>query len=542
MPAPPPRVRVVVQLPYNRPENAYPDPPHIEWNAEKANILWEVIALSRTSDNGGTDWKGLAAHLQVPLPYLLYRAQARYEEDLRGLQDIRGVLSGGGGTTPSSAPATIVAPGLTTSPRSIDTPLPPLSSQQPHRNASSHGLAIQIPSTTNKLHGTSLSARRLSASGRLATPLGVRARLNSLTHRSPVKSRSAGAEGKGKGSGLPQGHGKTSSSSIATLQGAKRPAGVPPPRATSPFSRSDESESEEDEEDTAQRKEEEAERAAEEREGLEKKLEQLTRMMTSDRVGLVRSRILAGVDGESRLGDVVRECPSSGVVVDKGRMGGGKGKEREIIRGRPPTMPANANGGARQNLDETPASGPSLPMGAGLGVGFIPDVSTRGRDHSASVSSASSPQGSIPSIPSPPPLSPGPSSPRIRPRQAPPRHSVHSSANSQPRTQETQTRVQSQGQIQNQIQNALSSSPMTRHLSPSKSSSPPAVSVRNARGHTQVQGRVQGYGGGYGMSEGESNHGSSASSFSDLSDASLSASALESALMSNIRGAGGSRL
>ena len=27
----------------------------IEWNADKANILWEVIALSRTSDNGGTD-------------------------------------------------------------------------------------------------------------------------------------------------------------------------------------------------------------------------------------------------------------------------------------------------------------------------------------------------------------------------------------------------------------------------------------------------------------------------------------------------------
>lgn len=31
------------------------NPAQIEWNAEKANVLWEVIALSRTSDNGGTD-------------------------------------------------------------------------------------------------------------------------------------------------------------------------------------------------------------------------------------------------------------------------------------------------------------------------------------------------------------------------------------------------------------------------------------------------------------------------------------------------------
>jgi hypothetical protein len=71
-----PRIRVVVQLPYNRPDHPLPDPPHvrigsqfsrllterawsvqIEWNAEKDNVLWEVIALSRTSDNGGTDCK-----------------------------------------------------------------------------------------------------------------------------------------------------------------------------------------------------------------------------------------------------------------------------------------------------------------------------------------------------------------------------------------------------------------------------------------------------------------------------------------------------
>ncbi|KAI0787115.1 hypothetical protein BC629DRAFT_492842 [Irpex lacteus] len=84
-----PNFRVVVRLPYNRPEESRPDPPRVEWNSEKEQILWEVIAKSRVVEGAGTDWKGLASHLQVPLPYLLYRAQARYEEDLRGLQGFR---------------------------------------------------------------------------------------------------------------------------------------------------------------------------------------------------------------------------------------------------------------------------------------------------------------------------------------------------------------------------------------------------------------------------------------------------------------------
>ena len=68
-----PNVRVIVRLPYNRPEQPMDGPPRvgfltilyqlipiihqvqIEWNSEKANILWEVIARSRASDSGGTD-------------------------------------------------------------------------------------------------------------------------------------------------------------------------------------------------------------------------------------------------------------------------------------------------------------------------------------------------------------------------------------------------------------------------------------------------------------------------------------------------------
>ncbi|OAX43227.1 hypothetical protein K503DRAFT_847284 [Rhizopogon vinicolor AM-OR11-026] len=377
-----PRIRVVVQLPYNRPDQPLPDPPSIEWNTEKANILWEVIALSRTSDNGGTDWKGLAEHLEVPLPYLLYRAQARYEDDLRGLQ---GFHVGHQQTQPASK----------------STEVTPVLPERP--------LSIKIPTVRiNSLN----SARRLSSS-KLTTPLGVRARLNSLTHHNPSQSAM-----KCK---------KTTSSSTATLQGtqANRPA-----RAPSPFS-SDESDSE-DEQDVK-------DRAVEEQDALSRKLASLQRMMTSEALGLVGSSL-----------------PPD------------KGKARDVIRGRAPVpmfRPGREvdDGGFRRN-------------GEGL------RHEERNRDHSASVSSASSPQNSIPSIPSPP--------------------------------QETQ-------------------SPIARHLSTNKSSSPPTVSTRNARGQSHMH-----YAPLAGLSEQESSHGSSASSFSDISDASFSASALESALMSNVPGAG----
>ncbi|KAG1906856.1 uncharacterized protein F5891DRAFT_1136058 [Suillus fuscotomentosus] len=379
-----PRIRVVVQLPYNRPDHPLPDPPHIEWNAEKANVLWEVIALSRTSDNGGTDWKGLAAHLEVPLPYLLYRAQARYEDDLRGLQ---GFHAGNQQNQPAPK-STEVTPVLPDRPPSIQIP------------------AARI----NSLN----SACRLSSS-KLATPLGVRARLNSLTQHNSVQS--------------PAKCKKASSSSTSTLQGTqiKRPLRLP-----SPFS-SDESDSE----DEQAAKEEEADRAAEEAETLSRKLESLQRMMTSEALGLVSS-------------------PLSNE----------KGKARDVIRGRAP-VPIFRPGREGEDI-----------------ASFKREE--RNRDHSASVSSASSPQNSIPSIPSPSPES---------------------------------------------------QSPMTRHITTNKSSSPPTVSVRNARGQSHMR-----YGTLAGLSEQESSHGSSASSFSDISEASFSASALESALMSNVPAGAGSRL
>ncbi|EGO02211.1 hypothetical protein SERLA73DRAFT_178033 [Serpula lacrymans var. lacrymans S7.3] len=371
-------IRVVVKLPYNRPEHPHREPPRIEWNAEKANVLWEVIALSRTSDNGGTDWKGLAAHLEVPLPYLLYRAQARYEEDLRGLQDIKGVLS-----PTSGQPITKV-------------------SEEP---SAPEPLSIRIPQRRPSGSAARLSA--LSSSGRISTPLGVRARLNSLGHHTPAQPK------------------KASSSSTLTLpkkiQSHLRPA-------------SESSSDETDSDDEQLAREEEADRKHEEQETLDRKLANLQKLITNDALGLVSS-------------------PES------------KGKSKEITRGRSiSALPRPLHESFRQ--DEV-----------------------NNRDHSASVSSASSPRESLPSISSPPP-------------------------ESQPH------------------------SPMSRHISSSKSSSPPALSSRNAKGQPHM--RFGALVAQANASEQESSQGSSASSFSDISDASLSASALESALLSNIRG-GGSR-
>ncbi|KAG6856038.1 hypothetical protein H0H87_008142 [Tephrocybe sp. NHM501043] len=373
MPAPT-SVRVVVRLPWDRPEtNPLPDPPPIEWTSEKADILWKYIERSRSSDSTGPDWKGLAAHLQVPLPYLLYRVNARFQEDIRGLKDIQGALSPSGSQPPP----------------------------KPFEVGSTEKSPISARSG-NRL----LDSSRFNRSGQLpATSLGVRARLNSLGKNSP-KPR------------------KAMSSSTLTLHAQMR-THTPGLRPTTPSS----SEGTDSEEEAA-RKEEDADRDAEEQEALDRKLQQLQEMMTNDTIGLVSSS----------------RPRNKGKGHDRGRSGQG-----------------SMVGSVRQD-----------------GLSSSSSVSH-------SVSSTSSPPGSIPDIPSPPSES------------QPPR------------------------------------STFQRHLSASKSSSPPALSPRSALGqrYRPLMDRA--------ASEHSSSHGSEASSFSDLSDADLSASALESALMSNIRG-GGSRL
>lgn len=488
-----PRIRVVVQLPYDRPENPLQDPPHIEWNAEKANILWEVIALSRTSDNGGTDWKGLAAHLDVPLPYLLYRAQARYEEDLRGLKDIPGVLS-----HPTSQQPTSGVPPSSRRPSSSAGALPHLGAPTATAPTVDRGQSLSIRIPTRKISGGAASARTLTGSAMSATPLGVRLRLNSLTHKSPSKTRFPHAQRQGQA---------RISSPTATLQEIVLRRSTASLRSPSPFSEGESSDSS-DTSEVMRRKEEEEERNAEEREALDKKLAQLQKTMTTEMVGLVRNP------------------PSQN-----------KGKEKEAIRGRTP-FPMPIISTTTAGLSGVTATGsPAKPrfsedIGFGFrqeGMGFAP----RNRDHSASVSSVSSPQGSVPSIPSPTsPPSPGPV---INPSsQTPPHGQAHFQTHGY-----THTHLHPHSQAP-----SLSTSPMARHIPSSKSSSPPVISAQNARGHAHLRTIGQGTGPLYGaavVSEGESTQGSTASSFSDLSDASVSPSALESALMSNFR-TGGSKM
>ncbi|KAA1466463.1 hypothetical protein DENSPDRAFT_856145 [Dentipellis sp. KUC8613] len=369
-----PTVRVIVRLPYNRPEHPPPEPAPIDWNTEKENYLWDVIAKSRATEGSVTDWKALATRLGVPLPYLLYRAQIRYEQDLRGLQDITGALS----------------------PQSTHTQSK-VSDDTLHRG--------DRPSLTRRDSSRLSTTGKLSSSVRLNTPLGVRARLNSLGANSPARVN------------------KISSSSVITLQGRiKEHEEV---RRSSPISSGSGTESEGDGDEADQ----EAGRL-EEQEALDNKLMALQKLMTDDSLGLVSS-----------------PRPKHGKDVDRGRhtvyIGDTRVDPQDRFR--------------RDNLSR-----------------------------SQSISSTSSPQGSIPSMPSPPPES---------------------------------------------------HSPMSRHLSPpGKSTSPAAVSPRSVRGQTHMRQVLKAK-----ASEKGSNQGSSASSFSDLSEASLSASALESALQSNFR-SGGSRL
>ncbi|KAJ7366688.1 hypothetical protein DFH08DRAFT_835165 [Mycena albidolilacea] len=381
MPASVAPIRVVVRLPWNRPEHPV-DPPRVHWTSEKADILWKVIERSRSTDNGGTDWKGLAAHLEVPLPYLLYRVHARFQEELRGLQDIPGV----------SSPSTTQQP---------NKPFDEFPLTEKHTVASR---------AVSRLQGSG----SMSPSGRLSTPLGVRARLSSLGNNSPRPK-------------------KATSSSTLTVQGPKK--------VNRPLSPTSSASSEgTDSEDEEAKKEEEADRNAEEQEALDRKLQELQQMVNNDALGLVSTA---------------------------SRPGKGKAKET-ISRGR---------------------MGPAATATSPLQGSFRRDSYSS----PLSVSSASSAQGSIPDIPSPPPDS----------------------------------------QLHSPISRHLS--PSSRHLSPNKSSSPPALSPRSALGqsHRRYGPLVE-----RGVSEQDSNHGSEASSFSDISDASLSASALESALLSNIRGNG----
>jgi hypothetical protein len=179
-----------------------------------------------------------------------------------------------------------------------------------------------LPHFPRKTSGTNRrdSLSRLSTSIRLTTPVGVRARLNSLTSNSPSRAN------------------RPTSSSVLTLRGHRRDPSTFQP--ASPLSSESESDGEYE-------RREEVERELEEQEALDKKLQNLQTLLTGDNIGLVSS-------------------------ISEHR----KGKEPQT-QGR--FAPSPSSQVARKDAS----------------------VSSR----SQSISSASSPRGSIPSMPSPTPES-----------------------------------------------------------------------------------------------------------------------------------------
>ncbi|KZT62865.1 hypothetical protein CALCODRAFT_513765 [Calocera cornea HHB12733] len=84
-------VQLIVRLPYNRPQDgSVSNPPIIHWTPDKEQLFWEVITKSRDTEGSSIEWSALADHLEVPLPYLLYRAGKRFEEGLQNLKAVTG--------------------------------------------------------------------------------------------------------------------------------------------------------------------------------------------------------------------------------------------------------------------------------------------------------------------------------------------------------------------------------------------------------------------------------------------------------------------
>jgi len=153
---------------------------------------------------------------------------ARFQQDIRGLKDIQGALS----------PSAIAA-----NPKFESTP------------------QVERPSLAIR---TGVSSSGISTSN--LTPRSVRVRLNSLVSNAQRPRKAA-------------------SSSTLTVQDLRRQSVPLCPQ--SPLSEDSDNLSEDDE---ATLKEEEAERKAEEQEALDLKLKQLSRLITNDTLGIVRSK------------------------------------------------------------------------------------------------------------------------------------------------------------------------------------------------------------------------------------------------------------
>ena len=187
---------------------------------------------------------GLSAHLEVPLPFLMYRAQVRYEEDLRGLQGNLGA-------------SVLATPG---------TPRPTLQTKLPDKRPSSVlrspllGLRTSQPPPLSR-GSTPVGTPRNRLASLHKSPLGLQGSQMSplLTSNSALLDRPGSTRGPLPGSPL-------------TI---RRPPSPPSPR--SPSSSSSES-------DEGEREKEEN------RQQVDRQLKQLEKMMSSQLLGFARPK------------------------------------------------------------------------------------------------------------------------------------------------------------------------------------------------------------------------------------------------------------
>ncbi|CAG8592898.1 3920_t:CDS:2, partial [Ambispora gerdemannii] len=75
-------LHVVIRLPYRRPPG-FVEPPSIIWTETMEQQLWEILTQNKRQS---IDWNLASRRLNVPIPYLLRHAAFLYETQLRGVQ------------------------------------------------------------------------------------------------------------------------------------------------------------------------------------------------------------------------------------------------------------------------------------------------------------------------------------------------------------------------------------------------------------------------------------------------------------------------
>lgn len=225
-------------------------------------MLWEVLSRYRGSDSSGIDCEfrhsprlashesagpALSDHLKVPLPFLLYRAQVRYEEDLR-------VLQGNLGASTAIIPPrpridtkvterAVTAPSSRVTPVSLKPPsIPPLSRQT-----------------------TPIATPRNRLATQLRSPHGLQESQLLLRH-SPISASTATLQSRPPTT-------RPVSSSPLTIRRAITPPSPPSPSASS----------EEGDEDAAKKEDN--------REEVDRQLKTLEKMMSSQLLGFARPKI-----------------------------------------------------------------------------------------------------------------------------------------------------------------------------------------------------------------------------------------------------------